>query len=167
MNSSVVIAIIAFLAWLCMSIVNSQLLDIGCVGHLQRASYTNDINVAKDELQVAIGYAERHGLTSGYTSLMWNTPDEDVAFWYTNLKNSYKDLQSVAPDASNMEKSNMLLKLKESLVHHGKEGDKIIYPEGLEIYPYNKVYAFWGLISFIWGVLGIFMLWSASRYRSY
>ncbi len=34
-------------------------------------------------------------MTSGYTSILWQTPDEDIGFWYTNLKASQQELQNL------------------------------------------------------------------------
>src|SRR5581483_461506 len=83
-----------------------------CGGYLKRAADANSVDLAKGELRKSLAYIEANNLTSGYTSILYNTPDEDVGFWYTNLSTSLKDLETMSPTASDLEKSNMLLKLR-------------------------------------------------------
>ena len=90
-----------------------------CGGHLKRAADANTVDIAKSELKIALDYMEANNLTSGYTSVIYETPDEDVAFWYNNIKQSYNELNSLPDSSSSLEKSNMLIKLRETLLDHG------------------------------------------------
>ena len=54
--------------------------NVECKGHLKRAADANTIELAKQELDIALSYLEREGMTEGYTSVLYKTPDEDVGF---------------------------------------------------------------------------------------
>jgi hypothetical protein len=118
-------------------------LDQNCTGYLKRAADANTVETAKDQLQRAIYYLEENNITSGYTSVLWKTPDEDIHFWYNNLKQSEAELSKVDSTTSALEKTNLLMKLRETLLDNGKEGDNLTYPDGLSRYPNN---AMWGVL---------------------
>ena len=123
-------------------------LDQNCTGYLKRAADANTVETAKEQLQKAIHYLEQNNLTDGYTSVLWITPDEDIEFWYKNLKASEAELLKVDSTTSALEKTNLLMKLRETLLDHGDGGgDELTYPDGLSRHPNN-----WG-----WG----FLLWVA------
>lgn len=113
-----------------------------CGGHLELAANSNTVATAEKELTIAIEYLERENLTSGYTSVLWQTPDEDIGFWYNNLKASLTELKTLSPDATPLEKSNMLIKLRETILSHGERGEYVTRPEGIHKYPNNGKWAF-------------------------
>lgn len=126
-------------------------------GYLKRAADANTVELASGELKKVIDYLEENNLTNGYTSILWETPDEDIDFWYRNIKASQAELLKLPPDADNLEKTNMLIKLRETLIDSG-EKMKVTVPDGIAVYPNNK---FWGglmtvaLIAGFWGFMGI------------
>jgi hypothetical protein len=127
-------------------------------GHLKRAADANSIELAKQELKTALDNIERSGLTSGYTSVLWRTPDEDIGFWYNNIKASYAELNSLSPDASQLERSNTLIKLRETLLDHSGGDEVVTAPDGISRYPNNAIFAtvflFSGLLA-IGGLIAI------------
>ena len=131
--------------------------DQNCSGYLQQAADANTIELAIDRLDKAIEYAEEKGYTDGYTSILWKTENENVGFWYQNLKSSRIELEE-ALDANQMEQTNVLMKLRETLLDVGEKGTFITYPTGLYIYPYNLEFSF--LLWFInLLVIGIWIYW--------
>lgn len=129
---------IGFLTVFSITIVKSINLKQNCTGYLGRASNANTVETAEKELSKAIKYLEVNNLTKGYTSVLWQTPDEDIEFWYNNLKESQQELLKVTDKTSSLEKSNILLKLRETLIdNEGKQGDSITVPGGLSRYPNN------------------------------
>lgn len=108
-------------------------------GYLKRAADANTIDLAREELTRAIDYLEANNLTSGYTSVLWKTPDEDIEFWYRNLKASQRELE-VLNSESALERTNVLIKLRETLVDNG-EKTRVTVPDGLSVYPHNKLWA--------------------------
>jgi len=113
--------------------------DQNVSGILKRAADANTIDLAKQELGKAITYLEKNNLTSGHTSILWETPDEDIGFWYQNLKASHTELENLK-SVSALERTNVLMKLRETLLDTG-EKTKVTVPEGLPVYPNNKFWA--------------------------
>lgn len=123
--------------------------DQNCGGYLKRAANAITVETAARELSRALEYADRAELTGGYTSVLWRTPDEDVGFWYRNLRDSLAELQSVKPDASPLERTNLLMKLRETLLDQGDNGPHLAAPPGLSAYPFNAVLAVFGWVSLL------------------
>lgn len=119
-----------------------------CSGRLERAANANTVELAVKELDAAIQYAEANGFTTGYTSVIYRTPDEDVEYWYNNLCASRQELVNLPDSTSTLEKTNTLMKLRETLTDNGENGTQVIYPIGLQFYPHNFL---WGILRwFIW-----------------
>ena len=79
---------------------------------------------------------------------------EDVGFWYQNLKASLGELEQVSSTATQLEKSNLLIKLRETLLDQGKEGISITSPDGISRFPLNTAYAIAGIIFFVLFIVG-------------
>jgi hypothetical protein len=125
-----------------------------CGGYLEQAANANTVELAAERLDHAIAYMEQHGLTEGYTSVLWKTEDENIGFWYRNVVACRNEL-SEAMDLSQLEKSNVLMKVRESLMqNHGEHGDKIIVPPGISRYPHNLG---WGIAR--WAFWLYFLVW--------
>jgi hypothetical protein len=136
-----------FLLWSGIRIYNDIHFNINCGGYLHRAAYANTIELAAPALQTAIQYVEANGLTNGYTSVIYRTPGEDVGFWYSNLKQAENELNKLDKNSTTLEKSNTLMKLRESLVSQTGEGASLICPEGISVYPYNTALFWMGWLS--------------------
>jgi len=151
-----VVFTVIFLTWGGVVIYKSIVFDIGCKDRIKRAADANTIELAKREMESVIRYIENNGLTEGYTSILYRTPKEDIGFWHDNLKASLEELKKVDPGASQLEKSNILIKLRETLVDHG-ESVTVTLPPGISRFPNNTAYAIWGWVTFILGC--IFWIW--------
>lgn len=120
-----------------------------CGGYLRRAADANTIELAKNNLSTAVSYLRANNLTSGYTSVLYTTPDEDIGFWFSNLESSLKELENISPEATPLEQSNVLLKLRETILHDaGESGDRVTSPDGISVYPNNALFGLWGILSF-------------------
>ena len=149
-----VLGILILLLWGGLRIYNYVVFGIDCEGHIKRAADANTIELAKQEMTVVVRYLEERGFTSGYTSVLYRTPDEDIGFWYSNLKASLGELDKIGSDASQLEKSNVLIKLRETLLDH--DGSlSVTCPEGMSIYPGNAAYFFAGILGLVLLVGGI------------
>lgn len=137
-------------------IVKSVKFDQQCGGYLEQAANANTVELAKERLDIAIKYIEDHNLTTGYTSVLWKTEDENLEFWYRNIKACRNELEE-AMDLSQLEKSNVLMKVRESLKESkGENGDKVIIPEGISRYPDNLL---WGVLRwFFWLYFCVFIV---------
>lgn len=120
-----------------------------CGGYLERAANSNSIEMALEQVSIALEYIEENNFTTGYTSILWRTPDEDIKYWYDNLKTCQDELLSVTPEMSSLEKTNILMKLRESLTDNGKDGTKLIIPDGISRYPNNTM---WGILLWLAGI---------------
>ena len=123
-----------------------------CGGYLVRASNANTIQLAHQELSRSISYLEAEGITSGYTSIIYRTPDEDIEYWYRNLKAAQSELAGLLAQGekvSALEQSNCLLKLRDTLMDHSGENGKeaLTMPHGISRYPSNGKFAVWLIIA--------------------
>lgn len=132
-----IISILTFFTSLGVVLYQQIEIDRNCLTHLKLASDANTVELASEQLSIAINYLEAEQLTEGYTSVVYNTPDDDIGFFYKNLKSSQEELNKVTQETSMLERTNILMKLRETLLDHGSHGDDITYPEGLSRYPYN------------------------------
>jgi len=156
-----------FLAFCITDIFKSYDFEIGCEGHLKRAADANTVELALSELDVAISYAEQKGLTSGSTSIFLQTPANDLGFWYQNLVASRNELRKLGPDAPMLVRTNMLMKLRETLLDKTQSGEKVTAPGDISVFPHQRLFTAWGagsaLILFISLVLVFtpaFSFWS-------
>ncbi len=143
-----------FGVWAGVRIVRDISFGIDCTGHIKRAADANTIGLATQEMETVVSFLERESMTSGYTSIIYRAPDEDIGFWYQNLKVSLEELKKVRSDATQLEKSNILIKLRETLLDHG-QSVSVTAPRGITVFPNNTLYAFWGLFSLVMCVVGI------------
>jgi hypothetical protein len=155
-----IISILIFVTAFSVRIYKNIMFDQQCGGYLKRAADSNNIDTAKKELSKSLKYLETNKLTKGYTSVFYKTPSEDLGFWYKNLKQSYDSLNTLDEKTSELEKSNMLMKLRETLLDDGESGTKITIPDGISIYPHNilfcSIFIFTIiLISLCWLVIGL------------
>jgi hypothetical protein len=125
-----------------------------CLGFLNQAADANTVELAMERLGRAVHYIEKNDWTEGYTSILWNTEDENIGFWYANLKASQQELAN-ALGSSQLEQTNVLMKLRETLTDDTKDGTKITYPDGLWKYPHNALFAVLAWIVNILGFLAV------------
>ena len=142
-------------------VVLSIQFDRNCGGHLKRAADANTVELASQELKVALDYMREARLTTGYTSVIYQTPDEDIGYWHTNLNDSYNELQDLPESATTLEKSNTLMKLRETILDAGEKGDSLTVPKGITRYPNNGKWAFFLLLT--WAITVAGWCWGFSR----
>lgn len=137
------LCVIPFVGWVVADSVAGIRFEIAVEGYLKRAADSNTIEIAEKELDKAINNIESKGWTRGSTHVLWETPVTDVQFWYNNLKTSREELKRLSPEATSLEKSNMLIKLRETLLDHGEKGDYVTTPLGISLHPNNTMYFMW------------------------
>ena len=169
MRKSMVFAIIAtllFCAWSTVRIVKAVQFDMNCTQYIKRAADANTVELAKEELAKAISYAERNNLTEGVVSIFLHQPRNDVGYWYKNMTEAYAELENLPEDATSLEKTNVLMKLRESLTDDKESGVSVTMPDGISIYPNNVLFFWWGLLSIVGClVFWIMVLVSRALYR--
>ena len=137
-----IICTIIFGAWATLRIVKGISFDINCHAYIHRAAGATDIETAKVELTKAIEYIEENNLTEGTVSIFLKNPKNDVGFWYDTLKCAYKELDTFSEDTTQLEKTNYLMRMRESFLEIG-------LPHGISIYPNNVLYFWWSMLSLI------------------
>lgn len=153
-----ILLIIPFLIWITVIIVNAIAFDRYCKDYLKLAADANTIEMAKTELNIALKYMEENNLTDGYTSVIYKSPGEDVYFWYNNIKSARNELNKINDSTTSpLEKTNVLMKLRETLLDD-KNGDvSVTAPPGISLYPNNVAYTIFGIISIICLIISIWI----------
>jgi hypothetical protein len=114
--------------------------DAACGDYLMLAADANTIDVAEKHLTTAIEYLESNDLTSGYTKIFVYKPINDIGLWYENLKTAQNQLRNMQQtEYTELEASNMLMKLRETLLN---EGGGLTHPEGISMVE-NYTLMFW------------------------
>lgn len=150
-----IFCIISVVAWLGVRIYHGTVFGIHCTGRLKRAADANDVSLARSELEAALTYLEQNKLTTGYTSIVYLSPDEDLSFYYKNLKQAAADLEKINPKTiDDNTKSNVLSRLRKTILDQTSEGEQVTVPSGIEIYPANSLFFIWGLGSLLLGLVG-------------
>ena len=144
-----IICTIVFGSWATVRIVKTVQFDFDCGAYLKRAANANTVELAKEELKKAIDYVEDKELTEGIVSLFLKNPANDIGFWYQNMKSAYDELENLPENSSSLEKTNVLMKLRESLTDSGDSNGttNVITPSGITVYPDNMLYFIWGFLS--------------------
>ena len=146
------------------TLVKSIQFDQRCAGYLKQAADANTPELALERISTAIKYMEDNNLTDGYTSVLWRTEDDNIAFWYNNAKACQTELTNCL-DGTQLEKSNVLMKVRESLTDNGEKGTVLTIPDGISRYPRNLLFGIGNLISAI--LLFLFMLFIAYFVNEY
>lgn len=105
--------------------------------YIERAANANTISLAKGNLDIAILYLENNNLTNGVVSVILHQPCNDIGYYYSNLKSAQKELNNTSYLATQLETSNILLKLHETLL--GNIQGEMPGPNGMARYPYNRI----------------------------
>lgn len=142
------------LGWCGYRVVANINFDRRCSGYLKNAADANTIEQAEKRLATAVKYIHDNELTDGFTSVLWTAPSEDVGFWAGNLANSLAELRTISEDATQLEKSNVLMKLRETILDESSSGQKVTLPSGISVFPNNVMLAWIGMICFVVTFIG-------------
>ena len=130
-----------------------------CAGYLKQAADANTAAIALERITKALDYIERNRLTEGYTSVLWTTEDENIGFWYENIKACKSEMEACL-DSSQLEQTNVLMKVRESLM----DGRELTIPDGISRYPNNASWMIFGWLSSLLIIGGIgWILWMSSE----
>lgn len=161
---TIIITLIISLTVPAICIVKSVQFDQACGGYLKQAADANTPELALERLNKALDYIESNNLTTGYTSVLWRTEDENLEFWYTNLKATQKELEACM-DKEQLEKTNVLMKVRETLTDEGEKGTNLTIPPGISKYPSNTSFCILMCLSIALMIFDvIFFLISLDRY---
>lgn len=151
-NLSIALIVCAFIVPI-ICIVRGVVFNQNCGGYLEQAANANSVELALERLNVAIEYAEENNMTDGYTSVLWKTESDNIGYWYRNLKTCQEELEACV-NSSQLEKTNVLLKVRESLTDEGKDGTELITPGGISRYPNNTLFGILNWVSLLMFIVG-------------
>lgn len=116
---------------------------------LSRVAMSSNVQMASENLKDAIDYLERNHLTSGNSSMLFPDKLNDLEYFHTNLLNAQAELNRAVANKnmSQLEESNVLLRIKEVVTHHNATGE-VFLPANLEYYPHQ-----WGGNILMWGMI--------------
>lgn len=146
---------VPFIAWAGARIYSVVTHQINCNSHLRRAADSSTVEAAKQELDAALKYLDDNGINEGYTSVLWNSPSDDVGFWYRNIRSSRDELGKITSETSQLERTNVLIKLRETLLDRGQNGEYVNAPQGISFFPNNATFFWSGWLAAFVGIFGI------------
>ena len=123
------------------AIVKTINMNAECIGYLEMAADANSVELAEKHLSKAIEYLEENNLKHGSTGIIFHIPGNNIEFWYENLKSAQIQLQDFKSE-SELEESNILMKLRETLLD---ETGEVTHPNMISFYP-NHTFWFWFLV---------------------
>lgn len=150
------IGLIGFILWAGYRIAYGIEFDQGIENYISQAASSPNPAVAIERLDIAIKEIQTRHLTSGNTGVFFTYPNNDVGFWYQRLVDSRKILSDLPKSDSQLEISNTMMRVHESLTGSNKEGTYIRSPDGISIHPYNTGFFWWCTLSLIFMVIGFF-----------
>ena len=164
-----IFGVILFLIWTGLRIYLAITFDIDVGDRIKRASDANQPELAMKEMDDLLQNIEDREICNDfprddcYTSILYNTPDEDISFWRQNLRQAREDLfvlqeriknGDVPPGEEHLVISNSLMKLRESLVDYGGEHPDPTVPDGISVYPHNFGFCLWSFLSLLLILVG-------------
>lgn len=126
----IILSIISIVICYSFNINNSADFAENCTAHIEKAATASSVEIAKEELALAIEYVEKNIYKEGNDAY----EDENVEYWYNNMKAAYEKLENVPADASEEAKSTVLLQINESLLKHTVLGKEVELPNNIKDY---------------------------------
>ncbi len=142
-------AVLLFTVWTVLRLISYVEFNVNCEQYIKRAADASTVETAIGELEKAISYAEKNDLTDGVVSVFLHQPKNDIGFWYNNITEACEELKNLPEDVTSLEKTNVLMKIRETLIDESREEVLVTCPDGISIYPHNLIYFLWGTFSSI------------------
>lgn len=117
--------------------------DIG--SHLKKAADSPTVGEAANQMDAALSAIEEQDLTGGNSAFIFKTEETSVETWYRQLKQVQTDLHDLPDDASPLERSNVLIKVRETILDSGSDGDYLTLPPYITVYPNHVGMLVWHL----------------------
>ncbi|MBN2458725.1 hypothetical protein JXB28_00415 [Candidatus Woesearchaeota archaeon] len=119
----------------------------GCTSYLKLTGDAPTVQLANEFLSHALDYIERHNLTKGNSAILFPTSESDLEIWYKQIlgaKNTAdRILQKGEPktELEQIENDNALMKIREVVIDHTKQGAKVTTPKNIVWFPYQVLIA--------------------------
>ena len=89
-------------------IADEENYNVGCATYIEAAATADRVSSAKENLSIALSYAEEHNLTSG-------GDDNSIGVWYGNLKKVYLELEHLPEELTEVERLYVLRWIRSSI----------------------------------------------------
>ncbi len=143
-------SVLVLAGWMVARVNASNKFDEEVGGYLDNYVEAGNTQTAIENLDMAIKALEAKGMTEGQISIFWENPNNNVGIWYQNLLESKKVLEQSLEEGKR-DQAIVLEKQRNGL--KGSESNSAVRtPEGISIYPLNKVYFGWcvgSIVAFI------------------
>lgn len=130
----------------CTRFVKAQRFDNNCGYYINSGMDHNN----PDDLDTAIKYLETNGLTTGNTTIIDRSVEDDLAIFYKDLKTKAAYLRNTHDyDMAAYKEYATMLNLKPT---------PILVPLGISVFPHNTLFAAWlviGLLCLIASITGL------------
>jgi len=147
---ALIVITITFLSFRIFSFVN---FNANCANYLRVATNAGTIENATYNADIAINFLKNHNLDSGFTSTLYKTQDENLEYFFKNLTDTVTSMKNLPQNASELEKSNVLLKFREVLL----DNNSLSIPTGISIFPFNIHCAILGWMLFVtWSIVSFY-----------
>lgn len=158
-------SVLVFAGWMVARINAASKFDEEVGGYLENYVEAGNTQTAIENLNMAIKGLEAKGMTEGQISIFWENPNNNVGIWYQNLLESKKVLEQ-SLEEEKRDQAIVLEKQRNGL--KGSESNSSVRtPEGISIYPLNKVYFGWcvgSIVAFICFLIGVCCLIDAFEF---
>ena len=144
------------------TIIQGIKFDTQCGNYLKLSADANSLEMAEKHLSKAINYLEKNNLTSGYNKVFFYYPKNDIGLWYENLKSAQLQLQEVIKreNYTELDESNMLMKLRETILDSGENGQYLTLPLGISLMEhFNLIWWLNWLMWIFWIIFIIYIVW--------
>jgi hypothetical protein len=157
-----IVLILPFVAQIILATYWNYVFEKNCGDWLKMAADANSVQIASERLDKAVSYIESHGLTKGSAAVLLSQPTNDLEPWYQNLKQAQQNLHEFPQKSTKADISTALVKLRETLLDHKKDGDSVTCPYWAFIYPYQVIWVVSWFLTTIAMVVGVLCLIVAS-----
>jgi hypothetical protein len=159
------LTILGIISLVLVSVVSIQFwysFKTNCGDYLKLAGDAPTVERANEFLDKAISYLERENKTSGNSALIFHTPANDVGVWYGQLKAAkqiveqvlnYQPKASEDPNLLQVNKSNALMKVRETVLDQGENGVSVTKPAHITWYPNQWGMTIWWWVTVIWTIV--------------
>lgn len=127
-----------------------------CEDYLKLTGDAPTIEKADMFLEKALNYIERKKMTNGNSAFLFRTPQNDVGIWYYQIKGAkettnglLKKIKQDPSSATQLEKDNALMKIREVVLDNSEKGTKVTIPLHITWFPSQILILFWWIISVI------------------
>lgn len=140
-------SVVMLIAWGVSRCIAVGKFEVEVEGYFENYVEAGTVETARENLDMAIQVLEAKGLTEGQISIFWKNPNNDIGLWYHNLVESRNALKEIAKESP--KDQAIVLEKQRNGLKGSEENSFIKTPSGISIYPMNKAYFWWCMLSIV------------------